>query len=107
MNDQYLAEKLVYVKDHFPQVAGRYEKGIEIYRANHWQHLANDDKAVIVPSQSQPNAVHLVTDEGAIIRCTCSDYYHNAPAIRGQKMCKHVIAAQIFWHNGPFPQVTS
>ena len=103
MDQKYLDDKLTYVRDHFPQVAGRYVRGIDIYKANHWKHVAEDDRAVVVPSQSDPDAVHLVREEGAIIRCSCKDYYHHAPEVRGQKLCKHVIAAQLFWHNGPFP----
>lgn len=105
MNAQQLQEKIDRVKAmNNKPLADRYERGATIYKANHIKRVEGNEDFLAVPSSTNDGVAHLVQKEGAIIKCTCKDYHHNAPSVKGVKYCKHIIAASLLWVNGEYKE---
>ena len=104
MNASQLQERIDHVKAINPRLAGRYEKGAAIYRQNHI--MLDQGDRVIVPSETKPGRCYAVMVEPSsnLAYCGCKDAQHNAPEIRGERLCKHAIAAHLFLKNGPFEE---
>lgn len=101
MNASQLQERIDHVRESNPALVGRYERGAAIYKANHI--MVDQGDRVIVPSESRPGRCYSVQiDHLNRAVCACKDAQHGAPEIKGEKLCKHAIAAHLFLKNGPF-----
>lgn len=100
MNEQQLVERIQTAAERYPQLAERYRRGATIYRSNHITRI--DENRVVVPSQTREGSGHLVENVGGVVYCTCADFSHKAPEVKGQKFCKHVIAVMLWRKNGAY-----
>lgn len=102
MNARQLQEKIDYIIEHRPTLAGRYQRGAELYRTNHI--MVDQGDRVIVPSSKPGRCYAVQVDHRGLCACGCQDAQHGAPEINGEKLCKHAIAAHLFLKNGPFEE---
>lgn len=109
MDAQYLIEKLNQVKANHPELASRYQRGIEIYRAPaRVVEMGPDDEpgnnwlVTTAPGPKHRHTVHETLDRRGLT-CSCADYQYDAPQYGERRYCKHVIAVELLRHHGPFP----
>lgn len=82
--------------------ASRYERGCEIYR-NGWIYEASEGEQVYQVRAREGHEPHTVRIEPNANTCTCEDFQFGAPEVRGQRLCKHIVAARLFAKYGDFP----
>lgn len=105
MNNQQLTEKLITVREKYPQLATRYERGIGIYKMNGIKSI--DETRFVVSSATKDDRVYLVEVVSGARFCTCEDFRNKAPQIGNQKFCKHIIAAVLWKLHGKLEEVQS
>jgi hypothetical protein len=75
-----------------PELAQRAEKGATILITGKLSPLGEDRYEVV--SSDDDGTLYLVDQRAE--SCTCKDYQHRAPEVRGSKCCKHRIAAWLY-----------
>jgi len=102
MNASQLQERIDFVAEHRPALLSRYQKGAALYRANHIQ--IDQFGRIIVPATAAGHCYSVTIDAAGLAHCGCKDAGHGAPEVRGERLCKHAIAAHLFAKNGAFEE---